>query len=360
MSNKKKVLHLVEAFGGGVFTFLSDFLNEMTDDYEIVVVYSMRKQTPENFKKYFNKNIKFIEIKNFTRSINPIKDLKAFFEIKKIIKEENPDIIHLHSSKAGFIGRFATNGRKKKMLYNPHGFSFLMQDSSKIKRAIYWAIEKIAAFRKCTIVGCSKGEYKEALKLSKNSICIDNGISIEKMNNITKNIHRNEINYDNLRICTVGRIGTQKNPKLFNEIAKAFPKNDFTWIGDGELKSELTSSNIYITGWKHKEEVLHILSENDIFILTSLWEGLPISLLEAMYMNKICIVNNCIGNSDVINGTNGIVCNNLEDFKTAIEDIKRQKINIENMIINAREDIENVYNVNNMVREYKKLYEEKK
>ena len=54
MNNKKKVLHVVESFGGGVFTFLSDLLNEMSDEYEIVVAYSMRKQTPENFKEYFN------------------------------------------------------------------------------------------------------------------------------------------------------------------------------------------------------------------------------------------------------------------------------------------------------------------
>lgn len=357
---KKKVLHIVESFASGVFSFLVDLVNSTDKDYEIVIAYGERKETQENFKEYFNKNIKFIKVENFTRSINPIKDIKAFFEIKKIIKEENPDIIHLHSSKAGFIGRFAASGRKRRMLYNPHGFSFLMQDGSKIKRTIYWIIEKIASFRKCTIVGCSKGEYKEALKLTSNAICVNNGIDLDFMKENVKDIQERKINYNNLRICTLGRIGNQKNPKLYNDIAKCFPKNDFTWVGDGELKSVLTSDNIYVTGWKNKIEVLNILNENDIFILTSLWEGLPISLLEAMYMKKICIVNNCIGNSDVIDGTNGIVCDNLEDFKDAIENVQRQRINVENMIEKAREDVSNIYNTKNMVKVYKKLYENEK
>ena len=69
------------------------------------------------------------------------------------------------------------------MFYNPHGFSFLKQDDSKIKRTIYWLIEKMTAIfnRKCIIVGCSKGEYEEAKKLNKNSICINNGIDVEKL-----------------------------------------------------------------------------------------------------------------------------------------------------------------------------------
>ena len=117
MNNKKKILHIVESFGGGVFTFLVDLLNEMSEEYEIAIAYSKREQTPENFKEYFSSKIKFIEVKNFTRRINPVKDLKAFFEIKKIIKEENPDIIHLHSSKAGFTGRFAANGKKRMILF---------------------------------------------------------------------------------------------------------------------------------------------------------------------------------------------------------------------------------------------------
>ncbi len=213
--SKKKILHIVEAFGGGIYSFIVDLLKETNEDKEIVVCYSRRKQTPENFEKDFNKNIKFIDIKNFERSINLVKDLKAFFEVRNIIKQEKPDIIHLHSSKAGFIGRFATNGKRIKMLYNPHGFSFLMQNTSILKRKIYWIIEKIASFRNCKIVGCSKGEYEEALKLTSNAIRIDNGIDIDRLKEETKDLNKKEINLENLKVCTIRKNWLSKKSRAF-------------------------------------------------------------------------------------------------------------------------------------------------
>lgn len=355
MKQKTKILHIVEAFGGGVFSFFVDLINNTSEDFEIVIAYSVRNQTPEDFKKYFKRDVKFIEVKNFTRSVNPIKDLKAFFELKKIIKKEMPNIIHLHSSKAGFLGRFAANGKKVKMLYNPHGFSFLMQNTSKLKRFIYLIAEKIGALRKCTIIGCSKGEYEEALKLTKNAICINNGVDIINMNEEVKELTKKEIDFNNLKICTSGRIGYQKNPKLFNDIAMAFPNIQFTWIGDGELRNELTSSNINITGWKERDEVLKLVNENDIFILTSLWEGLPISLLEAMFLNKVCMVSNCIGNRDVIKtGKNGFVCNDKSDFEKAIKNLKN--MDYQSIKDNALKDIEEIFNTDTMINEYEKVY----
>lgn len=351
---RKKILHIVESFGSGVFSFLVDLINSTDEEFDITVAYGKRTETLENFKEYFSGNVKFIEVKNFTRSINPVKDLKAFFEVKKIIKKVNPDVIHLHSSKAGFIGRFVANGKKVKVLYNPHGFSFLMQDSSKVKRLIYWLLEKLGALRNCTIVGCSNGEYEEALKLSKNSVCINNAINIDKLDEETKNFKNKKNDFQNLKICTSGRIGYQKNPELFNKIAQDFPNIQFTWIGDGELKDKLTSKNITITGWKKREEVLKIVNENDIFILTSLWEGLPISLLEAMYLKKVCIVTNCIGNRDVIKDKeNGFIIKD-DNHKIIIENLNEEIC--EKVSNKARNDVLNKFNIQRMAEEYKDIY----
>lgn len=354
---KKKILHIVESFGSGVFSFLVDLVNNTDEEYEIVIAYGKRIETLDNFKDYFNNRIKFIEIVNFTRNINLLKDLKAFFEIKRIIKSINPDIIHLHSSKAGFLGRFAVNGRKVKMLYNPHGFSFLMKNSSKIKRLIYWLLEKIGAQRKCTVVGCSYGEYEEALKLTKDAICINNGINIEIIDNKFKEFNKSKIDYNNLKVCTSGRIGFQKNPKWFNSIAKKNPHIEFTWIGDGELKNELNAPNISVTGWKSRDEVLELVNNNDIFILTSLWEGLPISLLEAMYLKKVCLVSNCIGNKDVIeHNKNGFIINeeNFEEIIKNIDEKTYKKISQD-----AHRDVREKYSVKVMVDNYRKVYSNK-
>ena len=136
----KKVLHIVEAFGSGVFSFLVDLVNNTDEEFDITIAYGVRSETLPDFEKYFSKRVKFIKVNNFTRSINIVKDMKAFFEIKKIVKEVDPEIVHLHSSKAGFLGRFAVNCKTRKVLYNPHGFSFLMQNNSGLKRKIYWIL----------------------------------------------------------------------------------------------------------------------------------------------------------------------------------------------------------------------------
>ena len=356
---RKKILFLVEAFGGGVFTYIVSLSNELVKNYDMVIAYSTRNQTPKNFKNYFNKDIRFIEVKNFKRSIG-LHDFKACREIKNIINCENPDIVHMHSSKAGIIGRIVCRDKKIKKFYTPHGYSFLKQDDSKFKRIIYFSIEKMVAVinSKCKIIACSEGEYKESIRLNKNSTYVNNGIDIDEINQLIVNYKNNDIDFTKLKICTIGRIGFQKNPSLFNQIAEAFPDFQFTWIGDGELRNQLISKNIKITGWANRNDVLKNVLENNIFLLPSLWEGLPIALLEAMYLGKVCIVSNVIGNRDVIkNGVNGFVCNNLEDFKMVINKIKNEEYEINSVSQKAKEDIIKEYNIKTMSEKYKNIYE---
>ena len=355
MEKKKKIVHVVESFGGGVYNFLVDLLNNTIDEFDITVIYALRPQTPDNFIIDFDKRIKFIHSKYMTRSIG-LNDLKAFFEIKKLIKNESPDIVHCHSSKAGLLTRLAINTKKIKTFYTPHGYSFLMEDSSKLKRFIYRSIEKIGTLNHSIIVACSKGEYEESLKLTKRATYVSNGVNLEKLKKyIPEKIK--QINTKSLTFVTTGRVSYQKNPELFNEIAKNFPKIKFIWVGTGDLENKLTSKNIEITGWKNRDELMEILNKSDIFILPSLWEGLPISLLEAMALKKPCIVSNVIGNRDVIsNENNGFVCNNLNEFIEVIKNIQDNKYNLEKISENAFNDIKNIYNTEVMCKKYCNIY----
>ena len=311
MGEKKKILYIVEAMGGGIFSYIVDLSNELINYYDIYIAYAVRKQTPQNYMDYFDKRINLIKVENFCRSINPIKDIKAMLELKQIEKKIKPDIIHLHSSKAGAIGRIAFNG-KIPMFYTPHGYSFLMENCNAIKRILFKSIEYICAKRKCVTISCSAGEHLETLKLTKKAVYVNNGINI---NELQKNIDKTEKINHPFTVFTLGRICYQKDPTLFNEIAKQLSDIRFIWIGDGELRNELNSSNIEVTGWVDRMKAIKYAVNADVFILPSRWEGLPISLLEAMYMKKICVVSNVIGNRDVIiNNYNGFICLNADDF----------------------------------------------
>lgn len=347
---KKKLLFIVEAMGGGVFTYIVDLANELAKQYELFIAHAVRKQTPVNYKDYFESSIHLIEVKNFTRSINPVKDYKAYKEIKEIANQIRPDLIHLHSSKAGALGRFAFDGNDIPVYYTPHGYSFLMKDYKPIVRAIFKAVELICAKRNCTTISCSYGEHLETLKLTTKACYVDNGINVKALDNI---IHSVNIFNHPFTVFTLGRICYQKNPSLFNAIAEAMPDVHFLWIGDGDMREVLKAKNINITGWVNRYEALQLAMNADVFILTSLWEGLPISLLEAMYMKKLCVVSDVIGNHDVIHSSeNGFVCNTVQEYTAAI----RKHDSSKQIIEKAYKSIINRYNTDIMSEKYIEIY----
>lgn len=353
MANKKKILFVVEAMGGGVFTYIVDLANELVKSYDMYIAYAVRPQTPKDYRIYFDENIHLIEVKNFTRSINPLKDLKAIPEVKKIAEYVKPDIIHLHSSKAGVIGRIAFNGRNIPLFYTPHGYSFLMKNYKPLKRWMFKIIESVMAKRNCVTLSCSQGEHKETLKLTKRAKYVNNGINTEELDKMLKKVEKVDHPFT---VFTLGRICYQKNPTLFNAVAAQMPNVHFLWIGDGELKGDLGAFNIEITGWVKRTEAMKRSYNADVFLLTSLWEGLPISLLEAMYMKKLCVVNDVIGNHDVIhNGENGFVCKNTDEFVVAIQKAIQRR-DTDRLISTAFEDIKSQYNTVMMAEEYAKIY----
>lgn len=354
-NSKPKLLYVVEAFGGGIFTYLAELANRLDNDFEIYIAYGLRKQTPQNFKEHFPKDIHWIKIENFTREVNLRKDLKAFIELRKVVKKINPDIIHLNSSKAGILGRWGINNKKHKVFYTPHGYSFLMQNSSKSRRIAYKLIEKISARKNTTTISCSLGEHRETLKLTPNAVYVENGIEIEELDRI-KNTSKN----NKFTVFTLGRISEQKNPQMFNKVAEALPNIKFIWIGDGELREKLKAPNITITGWVERKKALEIAKSTDAFFLPSKWEGLPMSLLEAMYLKKYCIVSDIPGNNDVIkNGENGFIGNKKNDFVRIIKKVSSDPINYKKEINEAYKQILDHYNTEIMKKEYLKIYLER-
>lgn len=348
---KKKILYVVEAMGGGVFTYIVDLANELVNDFDMYIAYAVRPQTPANYKDYFDKRVHLIEVKSFCREIKPAQEVKAIKEVKRIAQEVEPDIIHLHSSKAGVIGRIAFNGKDIPLFYTPHGYSFLMQNYKPAKRMMFKAIETVMAKRNCTTISCSPGEHKETLKLTKRAVYVNNAINV---NELEKQLSKVELIDHPFTVFTLGRICYQKNPTLFNSIAEAMPDTRFLWIGEGELWGELKSKNIEITGWVERQKALELSMNADVFLLPSLWEGLPISLLEAMYMKKLCIVSNVIGNRDVIhNGDNGYVCSSVDEYVAAIKERKEEYIE------KAYEDLLKNYETKIQAKRYAEIYKDK-
>ncbi|WP_294304075.1 glycosyltransferase [uncultured Chryseobacterium sp.] len=323
MERKIKIVQFVEAFGGGVYTYVKDLSNFLATNlsdicFEVHLVYSPNRT--EFDKELFHKEIHpdiFLYELDMQRSVNVYKDKKVISETRKILKRIKPHIIHLHSAKAGVIGRLACWGiiPQKNVFYSPHGFSFVQQNIAKPKILFFKIIEyAMPSLFGGTIIASGDTEYEMAKKIGK-TILIRNGVDFE----LPQKIFSPAFN-PRLTVGTVGRLTPQKNPKFFNEIAAALPDVNFIWIGDGELIHDITSSNIQVTGWvRTREELLQKINSLDIYMQVSLWEGLPIAILEAMAMRKPLVVSNVMGNKDTVNESyNGFVFNSK---KEAVEKI---------------------------------------
>ncbi|PIU83124.1 MAG: hypothetical protein COS68_05750, partial [Elusimicrobia bacterium CG06_land_8_20_14_3_00_38_11] len=237
------------------------------------------------------KNIRIYFVKELMREICPFYDLIAFIKIYKILKKEKPDIVHTHSSKAGIIGRWAAYYAKVPLIIHTfHGFGF-NDEQNYFVRKIYILAERLTAKITDKLVAVS---YENISKGLKNKIgnelqytMIRSGIKLQDYQiDIDFEKKKKEFGLKNEHI--VGMIACfkkQKAPLDFIKTAKSVcaekPDAKFILVGDGVLRKRIEAEikklnlekNVILTGWrKDTNEIIKIF---DVFVLTSLWEGLP-------------------------------------------------------------------------------------
>lgn len=352
-----KIVHIVEPFAAGLVTFIKTLVENHPDE-EIVIIHGERKNvTPaEEIKKQFHAKVKFFRWENSSREISFKQDFKAAVSLYKILsKHKDADIVHLHSSKAGFIGRLVCFLLGiKNVIYTPNGISFINDDLSAFKSFLYSSLERFGNLFPAKVVSSSKSEQKALLKKKIKSKLIYNGTHIEaKTNKYFK--HNNKF-----KVATCGRIAPQKAPNMFNAIASQFSQSseiEFVWIGDGIEREKLSSSNIRVTGWLDKEGVQEELRNTNLYLSTARWEGLPFAVLEAMNLALPLLLSRSVGNDDlVIEGVNGY---QFKEFETAVNYINKlvdNPISLHYMGLNSKEICSKKYRIEKSAAEYKNLY----
>ncbi len=314
-----QIVHVVEPFASGVVTFVKSLVENLPNDYHIVI-HGERPEVMERaeVKKLFPiHQVKFIHWKSVQRGLNPLKDLKALFELRSILKRfRTADAVHLHSSKSGFLGRLVCRWLNiKQVIYTPNGAPFLVRNS-RIKRMLYKQLELIGDSFGGKVVCVSASEAEAYRNLGIEASYINNGTSL------TNTHHVNHATSHKFVIAFSGRILAQKNPKRFNEIAQHFlpyTEVEFVWVGDGADRHLLSSPNIRITGWLSETDAKKELAQASLYLSTADYEGLSFAVLEAMALGKPLILSNCIGNKDIIRyGVNGDLYDSVAQACTQI------------------------------------------
>lgn len=371
---KKKIVHIAQS-AGGVAEYLYILLKNMKNtEYEnILIISEQYKEQIDRFKEvsseiYFVPMIREIQIKA---------DLKAIFNIRKLIKKIKPDVVYCHSSKAGGVGRLALLFNfKTKIIYNAHGWAFNAEINGK-KSKKYVIIEKLLALKTNCIINISKSEYDSAInnKIAKPSkMCIiNNSIDIKKFENSEKYRTETRSKYlvkdDEILIGVVGRISEQKDPITFIKAAKLVneqhPNTKFMYVGTGSLaetvmeyaKENNFEDKVIITGWTANVE--QYIPALDIAVLPSKWEGFGLVILEYMICRKPIVATNVGGIADIIkDGKNGYLAN-CKDYKKLsariCEYIDNKQI-VNNMIDENYNYVINEYNIDKLIKQTCELF----
>ncbi|MBN3770517.1 glycosyltransferase, partial [Burkholderia sp. Se-20378] len=295
-----KIVHLVESSATGTLSMVCLIANRLArDGHDVHVVYSVRPDTPPGLAALFDARVALHHVQ--MKGAGP---LRTVFRLRATLTALEPDVVHLHSSFAGFLGRLSTLFalRKAAFFYSPHCISFMRRDISTLKRLAFVALERIACARKCLYVACSESEGRAIRAWLRQPVVV-----IENAVGGAPHVRPDDAARPSsgpLCVTTVGGIRTQKDPVLFAQIAQGMRARGmrFVWIGDGDdaLKARLAEAGVEVTGWLPHDEVARRLDRADVYLSTSSWEGMPVSVIEAMLAGRPVVVSDCAGNVDVV------------------------------------------------------------
>ena len=294
--------------------------------------------------------------------------LSSLFLLRNVVKNKSISIIHSHGKGAGIYSRLLGILTRKKVIHTFHGFHIGSYNS--IQKKLYILLEKFLSKFTDKIITVSEGEKQEILNAgicsSQKIVVITNGVDIP-----ADTVNESNFQQKPKKIISFSRFNYQKNTRLLIEICKKLEeleeKNlvEFHVYGSGEefgLIRQLIESNKL-----GQRIVLHGADSNArdklvdgfCYISTSRWEGLPISLLEAMAVGLPVLASNVVGNNDVIiDGENGLLFD-INDPRSCAEKILQLASDKKlwgSLSNNARSTVQQKFSVKKMITETEKVY----
>jgi len=363
---KIKIVHiqLLPLLSGVQNVMLAILKSLDKDKYDIYVI---SKPSGPLVDKIEELNYKFIPLRSLKRSIS-LMDIVALIELIRIFKKSKFDIVHTHSSKPGFIGRIAARiAGVPKIVHTVHGFPFHPYQN-KFVMNFYKSMEKFASLFCDKVVFVNNSERETAivdhLIQPQKVITIYNGIELPKKE-IQKKRKSNK-----LIIGSCLRFWKQKNIiETIDGAIRVCKENEnikFVFVGDGELYKVVKKmvydsgliDRIQLPGWQ--KNVTEWLQNFDVFLLYSKWEGLPLSILEAMSHGLPIVASDIKGNNELVSETNGILVpiNDIDRLTAVLLSLPDKKEMLKEMGENSRKLIKEKFDIMDFVRKYKNVYEQ--
>ena len=335
------------------------------EGYEVHVASNGNEQI-EYFDKHYN-----LPFERFPLRKN---NIKTYRELKKIINENKYEIIHCHTPVGGVLTRLAAKKARKKgtrVIYTAHGFHFY-KEAPLLNWLIYYPIEKwLSRYTDCLIT-INKEDYELAKKKFRKCKQIElvHGVGLDttkfdiKISNQALATLKDEITIkkDNIVLTYIAELNKNKNQQLLIKTIEQIVKEGDTryillLVGDGKLKERYQKyvkkhkleNNIKILG--KRNDIAKILKITDIYVASSLREGLPVNILEAMYMGLPIVATDNRGHRELIkNEENGyVISNDRDELKDKIIRIYENKKQFKKNEIDT-------YKIEKVIEKMKKIY----
>jgi len=300
-------------------------------------------------------------------------DTHIWSKISKFIDENEIDLIHAHGSRAQSNVFWSARKKRKPLIYTVHGWSF-HDDQKVLAQKVRIISEKFMVNMADMVINVSWSNQQTGLKkIGKyNNRVINNGIDLNKFSSKVSASELKatlQIPKDKIVVGCIMRMTKQKNPmgmlRAFRQANQQVGNLHLLLVGDGELMPQIKAyidkhsleSNVTLTG--NQKDIPQLLSMIDIYCLPSLWEGLPLSLLEAMAMRKAIIATRVDGTKELIQeGVNGLIIE-PNDTKSLAEKVvflsKQKEIRTEYGRL-AESLIIRDHSVTKMVKEIEEVY----
>lgn len=313
------------------------------------------------------RKLKHHSLCHLVRPIRPFEDLRAVFEVKREIEKLNPDIVALHSAKAGVIGRIACWWAQIPCVVTAHGWAFT-EGKSNLRRHFLAAIERFVAPLAERIITVSDFDQELAADWSvvsqEKMVTVYNGVQDFEQ----KKRRGSEIR-ETPRIIMVARFEPQKDqPTLLRALEKLCGVSWEAWfVGDGprleqcvDLARDLgIEDRVQFLGYR--SDVPDLLAQSDIFVLSTHYEGFPIATVEAMRAGLPIIASDVGGVSEQVrSGENGFLVpsEDVSGFKRVLEDLLQNEEKRQEMGENGRRMFREQFRVEQMVDRTLEVYKE--
>jgi glycosyltransferase involved in cell wall biosynthesis len=372
-----KILHIITRIDKGgsaqntllTVRGLSQLPQGMRNKYKVTLITGSVKKTDVS-------NINLTILPKLNKDISPMGDIICLLQLYKFIKGGNFNIVHTHSSKAGFIGRIAAKlAGAPIIIHTPHGHIFYEYFNPYITR-IFILLERFVAKFTDRIISLTENETLDYLKFNiapkEKFITIHSGIEIEKFSNVPVNkkekLKKMGI-IDSPVVISVARLVPIKGHQYLIDAAarvvRTVPAVKFIFAGDGPMRENLEKqarflgikNNILFLG--ERSDIPELLKCADIFAISSLNEGMGRAIVEAMAAGLPVVGTNVCGISNIVeNGVTGILVNSrdIKAFADAIIKLIAEEKLREKMGENGRK-VASRYGVKQMIEKIASLYE---